>query len=429
MQIPFKKNSFLTNTIIYTITDGVSKGLSFILLPIVSYYLIPAQLGIAANFDVLQSIIMLLAGQAVVNALPYFFYECSRENITLLVSNLIWIILACCVIISSFILIFNTTIKEFLHINIGLQILTVVSTIACLICNINTTLYRLEEKVLSFSLSQIVQSVIQVLLTIVLVIWLEMEAIGKIYSIVFTYSIMGSIHLYLLFRRGYIKFKLSIHDVKSLLNFGIPLLPHSLSFWIRSGFDKVLLTTFCGLSMNGLYSMAMSFGAIYTIFNNAFNNAFVPYLQKRLSNLDKSNILVEKREIVKLSYKIYLLFICLYFLVVILCWIVVHYILDSKYESSFQFIPWILLSLTINSFYNLVIQYPYKAKKTFGLGMITFTSSIIQLLLTYIFIRIFNEDGIKYSIVLGASITTIWVWWYSNRVYPMPWFNVYKRHN
>ena len=426
-KVLLKNNGVLKNTIIYTFTDGISKGLSFILLPIVSYYLTPAQLGIAVNFDVLQSIIMLLAGQAVVNALPYFFYERSKENITLLVSNLIWIILVCCIILSSLILIFNTTIKEFLHINIGLQILTIVSTIAILICNINTTLYRLEEKVLCFSFSQIVQSIIQILLTIVLVIWLKMEAIGKIYSIVFTYSIMGSIHLYLLFKRGYIKFKLSIHDIKSLLNFGIPLLPHSLSFWIKSGFDKILLTTFCGLSMNGLYSMAMSFGSIYTIFNNAFNNAYVPYLQKRLSHLDKVDILVEKREIVKLSYKIYLLFICLYFLAIILCWIVIHYILDNKYEQSFQFIPWILLSLTINSFYSLVIQYPYKAKKTFGLGMITFTSSIIQLLLSYIFIRLFNEDGIKYGIVLGSSITTIWVWWYSNKVFPMPWFNAYQR--
>ena len=141
-KVLLKNNGVLKNTIIYTFTDGISKGLSFILLPIVSYYLTPAQLGIAVNFDVLQSIIMLLAGQAVVNALPYFFYERSKENITLLVSNLIWIILVCCIILSSLILIFNTTIKEFLHINIGLQILTIVSTIAILICNINTTLYR-----------------------------------------------------------------------------------------------------------------------------------------------------------------------------------------------------------------------------------------------------------------------------------------------
>ena len=32
--------------------------------------------------------------------------------------------------------------------------------------------------------------------------------------------------------------------LKKLLKFGIPLLPHSLSFWFKSGFDKILLTIY-----------------------------------------------------------------------------------------------------------------------------------------------------------------------------------------
>lgn len=116
------------------------------ILPFVSFYLIPEQLGIAANFDVLQSILMLLAGQAIVNALPYFYYDRSREEIGLLVSNLLFIIIAVNLCFLIIILLIYGLIDEYLHIGLFLQLLTLISVIANLLLSINLILYRLEEK-------------------------------------------------------------------------------------------------------------------------------------------------------------------------------------------------------------------------------------------------------------------------------------------
>ena len=80
----------------------------------------------------------------------------------------------------------------------------------------------------------------------------------------------------------------------------------------------------------------------------------------------------------------------------------VHYVLSEQYASSFQYIPWIILSSTIYSFYGLVIQYPYTVKKTFGLGLVTFLGSAFQLLLTFLLVKTIGADGIKYSLVIGS---------------------------
>lgn len=48
-----------------------------------------------------------------------------------------------------------------------------------------------------------------------------------------------------------------------------------------------MLTEMCGLSENGLYSVAMTWGAIVTMFLTSFNNAYAPYLYKKLSFLIK----------------------------------------------------------------------------------------------------------------------------------------------
>ena len=50
----FKKNAVFKNSAIYMGTDAFSRAIAFLLLPIISKYLVPEQLGIAANFDVLQ---------------------------------------------------------------------------------------------------------------------------------------------------------------------------------------------------------------------------------------------------------------------------------------------------------------------------------------------------------------------------------------
>lgn len=421
-----KRKTLLGNALIYILSDGITKALSFLILPFVSFYLIPEQLGIAANFDVLQSILMLLAGQAIVNALPYFYYDRSREEIGLLVSNLLFIIIAVNLCFLIIILLIYGLIDEYLHIGLFLQLLTLISVIANLLLSINLILYRLEEKPFVFLKLQLLQSLIYVFLLILLVVCLRKEALGKIYSAVFSCSIVCLLHIYLLYKRGYLIWKIDRNSIGELLRFGIPLLPHSLSFGIKSGMDKILLTTFCGLSVNGLYSMAMSFGAIYSIFKVAFDNAYIPYLQKRISKMTFDNQKAEKKQLVRISYIISSVFFLLFFVVMFICWILIQYVLSDLYRDSFQFIPWILFSLTIYSFYSLVVQYPYTAKKTLGLGIITFSGSIIQLLLTFVLVRMLGADGIKYSLVIGALVTMFSVWWYSNRVYPLPWFSFWK---
>lgn len=421
MMINKLKNPVVRNSLIYMGTDAFTRAISFLLLPIVSKYLLPEELGIAANFDVMQAILSLLAGMVMVNALAYSFYKNSKEKIASMVSNLVWIIIAANIIFSIIILFACDIIEEYLHIGIMLQLLTVASCVALLVSDINKLIFRLEDKPFNFAALQLGQSILYIGLQLFMVVHLEMQAIGRIYSLVFSLLAFSLIHVIILVRRGYLKFNFSKETTNELLLFGIPLLPHSLSFWLKSGMDKILLTTFCGLAVNGLYSMAMSFGALYTMCEVSFNKAYSPYLQKRISQFTPENEKQEKGRLVRQAYGFAGIFILLYFILVGLCWLVINYVINERYMPCFEFIPWILLAATIKVFYSLTIEYIYTAKKTVGLGAITFTCSIIQLVLTYILLNAFGKEGIKISIVAGSFITMGCVWWYSNKVYPMPW--------
>ena len=417
------KSSLIKHTVIYTLTDGLSKGLAFLTLPLISHYLIPEELGIAANFDVLQNILMLLAGQAVVNAIPYFYYGKTKREQAEIATAMLTIVLISNIFFSVLILFSTNILESYLHIGLMLQLLTIVSVVAHLTSNLSLILFRLEEKPYSFACLQILQTTIYLSLLLLFVVEYRMNALGKILSAIISFSVVAIIHFIFLVKRRYIIFSVKTDSIIKLLKFGIPLLPHSLSFWFKSGFDKIIITSFCGLAVNGIYSMALSFGALYTIFNNAFSNSYIPYLQKRISQFTDDNIETEKRKLVVFSYKTMCGFALLAVFVIGACWVAIRYVLDSQYAESFQFIPWIMIGLTFHSMYSLVIQFPYSVKKTFGLGLITFSGSLVQLFLTYILVSNIGIDGIKISYVVGSFIIMIGVWVYSNRVYPMPWLS------
>ena len=421
MTLAFLHKTLVKETFVYTLTDVIGRAMSFILLPIVSYFLPPSELGIATNFTVLTSLIILLAGLAIVNSVPYFFYEQNREENVSLVSNLLMLCLGLSVVIGGLAACFSQLIFEYLQLSLHIQLLGVVFVIGSLISSINLILLRLENKPKQFAVLQVLQIILHALFVILFVIVLRGGGEGKIYAEVLVFSIVGMIHLVMMLKKGYISFRFQMPWIKRLLRFGIPLLPHSISFWLKGGMDKVFITTYCGLQFNGLYSMAISVSSVYTMLMQSFFNAYTPYLQKRLADLDGGQSYDEKRSIVKQIYLIYALFGVVGISAIVVCWGIFHYMIDSKYLPAMAYIPLIILANFIYTFYNFTIEFIYKVKKTLVMGVITFTGSIIQMLLSYVLIKEYGVMGAVYSLLIGNTLITIGISVYSNMVYRMPW--------
>ena len=422
MKYNFINKTLVKDTAIYTVTDMLGKAMSFVLIPIVSFYLSPDELGLATNFTVMTSMLILLAGVAIVNSIPYFFYEQDKDENNALISNLLILAFFVCTFFCFVILVFSSVINEYLKFDIYVQYLAVVYVICSLISQTNLLLYRLEDKPKLFALFQIVQIVLHALFVVLFVIIVRGGGVGKIYAEVMVFLFMGIIHAVMLRRRGYLVIHINTSWMKKLIIFGLPLLPHSISFWFKSGTDKILITTFCGLFYNGLYSMALSVASIYTMLVNSFFNAYTPYLQKRLAQMTPETETREKKSIVKQTYFLFFLFFVVAVLTICGSWIIFEYMLNQKYLPAFQYLPLIIIAYFIYSFYSFVVNYIYKVKKTLVMGIITFTGSLIQMTLSYFMIEDFGVMGAVYSLLLGNALVTIGIFIYSNMVYPMPWF-------
>ena len=416
------KNPLVKETFVYTLTDVIGKAMSFVLLPIVSFYMPPKELGLATNFTVITSLVSLLAGLALVNSLPYFFYEQKKEENSLMLSNLLILCTILCMFLALLVISIHSVVTHYLQLSLIAQLLGVVYVIGMLVSQTSLILMRLENKANQFAYLQMFQIIFHAGLVLFFVITLRGGGIGKIYAETIVFVVMGLIHLFILFKKGFIKFHVNTAWMKKLLKFGVPLLPHSVSFWLKSGIDKVLITSYCGLYYNGLYSMAISMGGIYTMLVQSFFNAYTPYLQKRLVSFDDGlEHRSEKRGIVRQTYLLLILFGFVGVFTVAGTWIIFNYMIDKKYLSAMDFMPLIIFANFIYSIYSFAIQYIYKMKKTFVMGIITFTGSLIQMFMSYYFISVYGVIGAVYSLLLGNILISLGISFYSYKVYPMPW--------
>lgn len=412
------------STLIYTASDSIGKAIPFILLPIVARYLSSSDYGILTNFGVVSQIFLAICALNTYSALSVSYYKLDIDGISKYISNLIYLITVItiiCLIITSF---FSAVIFRYLGITRLWQNLALLSAFGTSIFSLYTSLLRMQNRTFLFSGFQIFQSLASASFALLFVVYWQWNWQGRVLSIVITAMICLIWIIWSLKKEGYIFKKVDANEIKSAFFFGLPLLPHTLSFWFKSGVDKIIITNYVGLSANGIFSIALTLGGIIGVFTGAFFNAYTPAMFKDLSIIDtvsEHEAIVTKNKLVKITYlfAFLLFFVCLfsYFIMKI----AIPFLFKGDYLNAIKFMPFIMASLFFDGMYSIVSGYIFYREKTKILGAITFMSSILQIILTLFFVRKFGVIGAAYSTCIVSLVTFLAVFIYSNKIYAIPW--------
>ena len=412
----------LRNSFVYVFCDGINKAIPFLLLPFITHYLTPADYGVVTNYNVLVQIVSVFGYLCTAGALPVMFAKLGKEEIKKYVSNMILLNTLANIICVCFALPLYKIIEDALDISFVYQLSVLFLVWFAGITNVNMLLWRCEERPLFFGIYQISQSVLNALSTVMFVIVFLLGWQGRIYSMIFTTVAFGLISLFVLYRRGYLGWNI---DLKQTLFFALPIIPHALSFWFKSGVDKIYLTNMCSLADNGYYSVALTWGAIVTMFLVSFNNAYAPSLYRKLALFDqnKSGTVKEQVRLVKF---IWISLVVTFFFVVVcylLSVLLIHIMYPSSYFDSLYFLPWVMLGQFFSGCYLMFVCFAHYTFKTKGLGALTFSWSVVQIGLSYLLIVKMGAIGSAVSAAVVSALTFVSVAWYAMHVYKLPWFN------
>lgn len=415
------KSTLLKSSLIYTFCDAINKAVPFLILPLLSYYLAPSDYGIIANFNVLLSIVSIFIMLGVDGAIGVNYYKFNKEQLSRYIFNAVLLTLFTTGIVLLLFLFFHKLIYEFVKVPESYLLLLVVMAFGACVTSINLSLWRLEEKPIRFGVYEILQTIINIGVSLIFVVTYNMGWVGRVNGMLIASLSFGIFSLILLYRRGYLRFNIDKVYIQDILYFGLPLIPHALSFWIRSGIDRIYITKFIGESATGLYATGFQFGVLVSFLTLSFNNAFAPYLFKSLSTEDPGELNNNKIKLVKITYYgIAVLIITCFFFTLCSNFILTNFF-SEQYIQAKEFVFWAILSQTFQGMYLLFVNYIFFVKRTKSLATITFFCACLQLILSYFAIKEFGAIGGAYSTVIISFVNFILVAYLSNSVYKMPW--------
>jgi len=411
-------NKYLENSIIFVLGDVLNKAIPFFLLPVLTRYLTPEGYGIISIITALISVLVVFTGINVPGAINVSYFKLSKENLEIYIGNAIIVANIATLIMFVLIYLFSPYIVEKLLIEREWLFVAAALAFSQLMTTINLILWVVEKKSKPYALYQISQTLVTTAITLVLIIGFGFDWEGRILAISIGTVMFSMISVLFLLKRGYLSLRPSPVYLKELLKFGVPLIPHALSGWVRTGADRFILVFFLGSSSVGIYSAAYQIGLVVSILATAFHKVWNPYMLETLSSAPTKD---SKIKIVKFTY-LYFVSVVIFALIFSLsAKVFVPYVLGPQFFEASEYILYFSLAFAFQGMYFMISSYIFYAEKTHILAYVSTATAIIHLVLLYILVDVNGAVGAAQATLISFSLTFFMTWRLSNKVYPMPW--------
>ena len=392
----------------FTICNFLQKGISFITIPIFTRIMSTEEYGLYSIYSSWYSILVIFA---TLHLSYYVFnkglvkFENDRENFVVSIQSLSAAITVGFIIVYY---IFRKPINNFIGMPTSMIILMMIQILFEPPVLYWTARKRFEYKYQAVILVTIAISILNPLLGICIIKLsvFDHSALARVFSIALISVVFGTTFGFVLARKGNRPFNTKYW--RYALGFNLPLIPHYLSTTILSSADRIMIGDMVGKSEAGIYSVAYSIGMVCTLFSQAIQQAYLPWLYKRMKKEEYSGIPGISNAFLLLMLGILTMVTCFAPEVV---WIVG----SSKYMDAIWAIPPICGSIFFIFLQNLFANVEYYYEKTKMIAAASVGVALLNVILNYIFIKL--------SGYLAAGYTTLFCY----IVYSLVHFVVMRR--
>ncbi len=201
--------------------------------------------------------------------------------------------------------------------------------------------------------------------------------------------------------------------INQSLSYGLPLIPHSISIWIRNASDRIILTLFVPFAMVGIYHFGFTIGLGLGVLVNSLDIAYAPYFYRLMEDKIK-----EAEEIIINYSKIYILFLSTTSMLILVNLNDIIIIVGGiKYEEAQVIAPIIVASFFIHGLYTIFVKPIFHFKKTRILPYLTSVPAAIGVLANIYLIPIYDYRVAAYINLAVFLFTALSVLIYTQKIF------------
>ena len=391
------KNKFLKNSIIYFFGNVMTKILTFLLIPIYTNYLSTEAYG---YYDLTVSIVTLIVPILffqIWDGMFRFIYDYKKqEDKQKIVTNGMVVALIGIVLYGLTILITQ------LFVNVDYKLSIFLYGVMLGMQYIYGTIARTYERNKLYMVTGIISTIINLTSNIILITVFNFGIQSLYISNILGILVQAIIIESKLKPIKQIKIKdISKETIKSMVKFSIPVAITTISVWLLTGYARVRITSFLGISQNGIFGIAMRFSTVITL--------LISVLQMSWQEISFSVANNEgKKEFYKNGLnKFYTMIVCVSILIISGTQVMFDYLVGEKYMEAFYIMPLIYLFTACNSYASFLATQFWAEKNSKITSMTVLVSAVVNIILIQLLIGKFGLLGVTISLFISAIISMI----------------------
>lgn len=382
---------------IYAVGTVIRQLASFIMLPIYTTYLTPADYGAIALLGFMAALTELFLGIRMAQAVPKFYYEDKDPAYRRTVVSTTLIITSLASALASYSLyLLAPSISDILfgtgEYTLHVQIYSVV-VLTSAIESYALMFFRLQEKPLLFMCLSLAKLITQLSLNIYFVVYLKMEALGVVYASIIAAAIFSlSTGLYVIGKTG---LKINTLLLPRLLSFCWPLWLEGFAGLYIGSANRYFIRYFSDLTQVGLFELASKFAIILIVLVwDPFSQWWQTERFKLYNSPDKG------KETFPSVFNGTLMILGLFALGLnLFSELVIQFVSSEAFSDSGKIIPILTLATFFTCLYNFFRFSFFATEKTIFATYINYAAAIVATVLYILLIPYYGS--------LGAALATL----------------------
>ena len=377
---------FVRHSIIYIISTFFVRGLSFIMFPILTRYLSPADYGIIDLISITGLFVLASFGletyQGIARHISSYTTDLQKRS---LVSSVLFFLVISFGILILLVNIFHSLFIVILPIHSMLLInIVLISYFAqAVMVNLQATL-RFDLRVNHTVIASTILAISTIIMNLVFVVWLQWKLDGAVYALALGNLIGITCTLFL--ARDYLLPKINLQIIKQILFFSYPLAVSAIFTIIMLYTNRVLLKQLLGLSDVGIFGAGYRVASIIGLIMVGIQGALAPLIY---SNVNDPNTPSQLAKLLDQFIVIATIFVSV---LSFFAYDIVYLITNNTYYAAAGLVKFLVLSILLSNMYLFFPGMSIK-KDTLVIMYLNIFGAILNLVLNYFLIKQFGLYG------------------------------------
>lgn len=407
--------SLLRSGAIYSVANLLSAAVPFFLLPILTRVMSPAEYGQVIAFFMVSAIAGCTAGLGLHGAIYMRWLSDDTAGRQIFTGTALVLVLLSTVLTvgASFVIVPL----------IGIDLRASISALAPVVAGaislqaIRFSVWQCQHRPLPAAALQVCASLLNAGLSLLGVLVLGWGAEGRILGATLSGILISIAAIVLLLRGGEAKLGLDRTESRTLLKFGVPLIPHALAGALMGNIDRLAVSTQLDAAELGIYGAAAQLGLVLYVLADACAKAYLPHLYRLIAR----RTLRSRLKTVAITY----LSIPIWAVMAMIVWgffqLVGDLLVGERYSGAIDLSIWFLAAAAFGAVYLNVAAIFFSNNRTDRLSIATVATALLSAAVSLPLVSAYGLEGGALTAIVSQGSMLLFAWLLSTSVDPMPW--------